>query len=73
MSTSAAVSPDVKALQTLTSLLDNATDKRETHPSPAVLKGIRTICKESDANIPGWISGVLLHRLADDHAQVSTR
>lgn len=61
---------DAKALHALTGLLDKATDKHETHPSPAILKAIRDFCKESDANIP-WISKLLLHRLSDDHAQVA--
>ena len=60
---------EAKALHYMSSLLDKATDKHETHPSPAILKQVRDFCKESDANIL-WVSGVLLHRLSDDHAQV---
>lgn len=72
MSDSVAVaSSDAKTVHTLTCLLEKATDKHETHPSPAVLKAIRDICKESDVNI-SWIAGVLLHRLSDEHAQVDS-
>ena len=65
-----AIQADAKALHTLTGLLDKATDKNETHPSPAILKAIRDFCKESDANIP-FVAKVLLHRLSDDHPQVA--
>ena len=60
---------DLTALTVMTKLLDKVTDKQETHQDGAALQQIKAFCKYSDDNII-WISGVLLHRLKDDHAQV---
>ena len=60
---------DAAALAALTKLLDQVTDKHESHQDAAALQQIRAFCKQSDENI-SWVSSVLLHRLKDEHAQV---
>lgn len=60
---------DSTAFAALTKLLDKLTDKQETHQDVQALQQIKAFCKYSDENIT-WISGMLLHRLKEDHAQV---
>ena len=61
---------DATAFAALTKLLDNATDKHETHQDGAAVQQIKAFCKQSDENI-NWISTALLHSLKEEHAQVS--
>ena len=61
---------DATAFAALTKLLDKVTDKHEAHQDSAVIQQIKAFCKQSDENIT-WISSVLLHRLKEEHAQVS--
>ena len=61
---------DAAALGAVNKLLDKITDKHESHQDAAAVQQLKLFCKQSDENIT-WISSVLLHRLKDDHAQVS--
>ena len=61
---------DAIALGVVAKLLDKLTEKHETHQDAAAMQQVKAFCKQSDENI-AWFSTALLHRLKDEHAQVT--
>ena len=60
---------DHESHQRLTKLIEELTDKRRMDREPLLLKKLKTLCKESDANIATSFE-LLLDRLKCPNAQV---
>lgn len=58
--------------QRLGKLIEDLTDKRRMDREPLLLRKLKALCKESDANIETCFE-LLLDRLKCPHAQVRTR